>query len=844
MNSRQEFMLKKTSIVIFGMFGFITIFLAALYLMLSESRHSEEFLFGLARRGFVELAVFFLLSILFLVLSVVSLKSWHRFASKAQRFISEHRVVLWVVFGAGLILGWAAVTIPPEFFGRFSGYYQWLRPILMAFGLTALLGFFLYLIGSGYQDTLLGSTRTETLRVFIFAFVLALVVFGFSYITKFGVISDTPLWNVPGVPVSGTQMFFGVMTFTCLVILELSVPPFRRFLSRRGTQAAILVLVFLGALLIWGFTPLQGDSLSVAPSLSTSNPFPRRDARVHDLGALSILYGEGINFKSYTDKPLYMVLLAVSHLAAGYDYNALGWIQVGFLSLIPILVYLLGKKTHSSMFGLFASALVILQQRNAIVLSRMISSSNVKILATETIILLGILAVTLLLFSWNRNNDKWTMLIVGGFIGALSLIRLNPLLFLPAVALLIVFYYIKTPRLMLTRGLLLLAGFLIIFSPWVITGRNPGGISFIYQKIIDVLQTRVAPIVQVTPSDIQSVQQAGGVFYETPLTDTPVSLASMQLDVSTAGNLELAPKESGLGDESGSLLQYLRLLSEHYMHNLFASVIPLPDILTRTGIRTLAQRDYWSDSQIWDGQLSSGLIRFQIINLAFISFGVTTSWRRHRWRGLLPLFMFLVYNLAVSISLTSGGRYIVPIHWVVFFYYALAYAGILDILAGFLKPGIPWSDAEDSVIPTVSSARKPLLISFIVIVIVATLIPAANLLVPRLVPKNPAEKSQELFAVLGPQQLPGRQYQAGIVMYPEYHPGGGWLVFDFYNGEKVEEFSVPMFSAENSTIIMNTTLQHGDAVLLVFDTEQQLTEIYIFRENQPVRYWSRHNRVT
>jgi hypothetical protein len=112
------------------------------------------------------------------------------------------------------------------------------------------------------------------------------------------------------------------------------------------------------------------------------------------------------------------------------------------------------------------------------------------------------------------------------------------------------------------------------------------------------------------------------------------------------------------------------------------------------------------------------------------------------------------------------------------------------------------------------------------------------------VPKNPAEKSQALFAVLGPQRLPDRQYQAGIVMYPEYHPGGGWLVFDFYNGEKVEEFSIPMFSAENSTIVMNTALQHGDAVLLVFDSEQQLTEIYIFRENQLVRYWSRNDRLT
>ena len=76
MNSRQEFLLKKTSVVIFGLLGFLWIIPRFALPAVNESAHSGEFLFGRAQRGFVELTFFFLYPSYSLLLAVASYKQW------------------------------------------------------------------------------------------------------------------------------------------------------------------------------------------------------------------------------------------------------------------------------------------------------------------------------------------------------------------------------------------------------------------------------------------------------------------------------------------------------------------------------------------------------------------------------------------------------------------------------------------------------------------------------------------------------------------------------------------------------------------------------------------------
>ena len=62
---------------------------------------------------------------------------------------------------------------------------------------------------------------------------------------------------------------------------------------------------------------------------------------------------------------------------------------------------------------------------------------------------------------------------------------------------------------------------------------------------------------------------------------------------------------------------------------------------------------------------------FLILNLLLIALGIGVGWKSARFSGLVPLGVFLFYNLANAFARTSGGRYLVPIDWIVLFYFAL-----------------------------------------------------------------------------------------------------------------------------------------------------------------------------
>ncbi len=826
--------------MLFSLLGFIELAAAVVYLALTADRYPGVFLFGLAKYGTIEIVIIALIALFFLVLFFRSLKNWPRILENFNQIFRTNKILLLVLFLFGLTIAWAVATIPPTFFGRLAGYYQWLRPAGLALGLITLHGWILYLVRSGKYTELKQPAQVVWSRIFVVTFIIALLLFAFSYRTKFGLVADTPLWNVPGVPVSGTQMLLLVISFALLLLFETVSERFRALLASKPAAVIILVSIFLTAVLVWGFTPLQGDSLAVEPTLANLQPYPQRDARVHDMGALSILFGQGINFKEYTDKPLYMVILALFHLITGYDYRLLQWVQIAFLALIPVLAYLLGKRFHSTLFGVLLAVLIILQQRNAVLLSRIISSVNVKILVTETFVLLGLLFLTHLLFRWQDQNDRRIMLLAGGVVGALSLIRLNPLLFIPSIGLLIIIYYWKRKKQMLSRLLLFLLGFGIIFTPWVLSGRDAQGQPYFLVKIRDIFENRIAPQVEkVDPPSLALSENAQPITFRVPAKlDDPggvISFTSAQVDLS--GFFDPSVLLDGFSAVKGAdgVAQYLKLLTNHFLHNITASVIPLPDVLSTDGVRVLAQRDYWDDMKIWDGSLSGGLIRFIIINLTLVSLGIARSWKNHGWRGLLPLGIFLVYNLAISISLTSGGRYIVPIIWVVFLYYAL---GIVFLFEGFLCLLYPQPVASPRAESTGHLPQNASILPVLIgLVIVAMLVPVANQLVPLWVTRSPIDRANKLFDSLGPERQADSKYFTGIALYPVYTTGEGKLIFDLYRGYKTSEVVIDLLPEPGVDMLMNTRLESGDPVLLEYAPDDRLTAVYLFRDEQLLRYW-------
>ena len=834
------FPFRKIDLILLGLLGLIELITAVIILGISSAKFPGVFLFGKSEQGILEITILAFLALSFLVLAVMAIRSPIRLEKWLHNIFPRYKWLLAMITLAGIISGWAAATIPPDFFGRFGSYYQWLRPAGLVAGLIGLQCWALFIWRSGRISALKEPVKWVKSPSFWLCLGISVALFFFSYFTKFGMVADTPLWNVPGIPVSGLQMFLTVLAIGGLMLLRRLSVTFHRLLEGRLAQLVIILLVYVAALFVWGLTPLNGDSLAVETSLANPQPYPQRDARVHDLGALSVLYGEGINFREYTDKPLYMVILAMLHLVSGNDYGLLQWVQILLLAVIPVLVYLLGRRVHSSLFGVLIATIVILQQRNAVVLSRMISAVNVKLLVTETFVLLGVILLALFLFKWEDHNDKKVMLALGGVVGALSLVRLNPLLFIPFIGLLIIIVYWKRKRLLLTRLLLFAAGFAVIFAPWVVSGTNAKGEPFLFMKVRDIFENRITPQLNNGESE-----QAESGLVEDRLSRNRAGFNAAglnltggldQMEVDLAGFFYAETLFNDAANNNGGV-QYLNLMTNHYVHNLTTSILPLPDVLSRTGIRVLAQRDYWDDGMTWDGSLSSGLIRFILINLGLVSLGVAFSWKTHRWKGLIPLGLLLVYNLAISISLTSGGRYIVPIIWIVFLYYALGIFVLLEALIKLLKPA-EGVDHQTAGIELPAQKKNGMVPVYIWLLVVALLVPIANQLVPLFVTNNPAESSTALFDQLNPAVEEGRTYVSGVILYPVFYPGRGRVHFDFYQGDKELPVRLDLFPQGESSVLSRARLKSGEPARLEFDLEDRVTEVVILRDGAPLEYWS------
>ena len=75
------------------------------------------------------------------------------------------------------------------------------------------------------------------------------------------------------------------------------------------------------------------------------------------------------------------------------------------------------------------------------------------------------------------------------------------------------------------------------------------------------------------------------------------------------------------------------------------------------------------------------------INLLLIGMGIGWGWQRFRIAGLAPLAIALTYFLASALARTSGGRYIVPADWVIYFYYVLGLVQLTWWIIGLIFPG-------------------------------------------------------------------------------------------------------------------------------------------------------------
>ncbi|MEJ2487413.1 MAG: hypothetical protein P8Y68_16940, partial [Anaerolineales bacterium] len=471
-------------------------------------------------------------------------------------------------------------------------------------------------------------------------------------LTRIGIEPDDRFWNVAGVPILPQQLILSGLLL--LLLLDLShrySVKWGKHLAKPASAYLLIGVIWLGTFMFWQGTELKHTYFAPDPYAPNYARYPFSDARAFDIGGQAFLQGFGLNNNITTDRPFLMTFTALLHAIGGQGYDQYIKIQVAILALIPALLFVLGWKYHSKTAGLGIALLMILQQGNAIRASAEIGLVNAKVLMSELPTALLLIAITIYLLQWLEKRDSLlSPLITGGLLGLAVGVRGNTLVLIPVVLAIVLVKYLldstDIKRWVQTSGVFIL-GLAVVLGPYSIRSYQQDGTVFWLSKIQDVIQR----------SELEGNEGDNG----------------------GARLPKLVNPERVFSDQSGEpgLLSYAL---NHFMHNEINSVLIYPLDWHATPLASAVEHPVWDYDQDWQGQLTNGEKVTLGINLLVISFGIGFAFRRHGLAGIVPLLFHLAYNLSNALSRTSGGRYLVPVEWVVIVYYLLGVISIYFVL--------------------------------------------------------------------------------------------------------------------------------------------------------------------
>jgi hypothetical protein len=213
--------------------------------------------------------------------------------------------------------------------------------------------------------------------------------------------------------------------------------------------------------------------------------------------------------------------------------------------------------------------------------------------------------------------------------------------------------------------------------PWELRNQSLGGKMYeaIVSKFENVFLRRYTP----PPTDSLLPQES------------ELSFLSFQ-HLQALGALYLQPDNAQVGQTCNQIACFV---PSHFLHNILTSVLVLPTSPVLDDLRHTVREShpYWQPD--WDGSFTNISLFFFALNLFFIVLGITVAWKQHRWTGLLPLAIFMFYNISNGFARTSGGRYIVPIDWILTIYFLIGVFYTIILLANI--SGRKWMLFPESV---------------------------------------------------------------------------------------------------------------------------------------------------
>ncbi len=602
----------------------------------------------------------------------LSILVWKKRLPRLETFMDNR----WTKLAATAVtlLPWVLVWAPAYQWGRFAGYRDRLLPILVWLLLAGLQFCVVVLIRSRKARPLQDILAEDRPVIKTWGIALALVTLLVVIVAVFrlGFIPDIVYWNDVNVPLLGWQILT-VFIISLLVTGLLSRYGFftdERVSGFRAILPDIVVCLFIWglAVTVWTRIDMPHSYFSPGPYPPNNEMYPFSDAATYDRAAQMAVIGEGVgtHYGQYVDKPFYVGFLAVIHLLVGSRMDPVTGAQVAVFALLPVLLYLTGRKLHSRLAGVLAAGLLIFREMNNIQGTLWVLSTNSRVLMSESLVTLLLALFVFLLANWFKDRSN-TLYLVGsaGALGLAGMVRLNPFLLAPVTVLAILLVNGKAWKKGLSAALVFIVVFMMTLLPYMLQSYDRHGKLLFFQS---------------TLSGVVMDQRA---FYALN-TPAPVTTVTPEAQPTPAPKVTTPEVEEPLNETWNKITGVSRYASAHFFHNLVDGVAIFPTDLTLESLEKTvrAPGSFWSAEA--NGELNTGQFILMFLSLTVIALGAAAGWSRSRWAGLVPAGFMAAYSLATAAARTSGGRYFIPADWVFLLYYAVGLSQLVIWLSGWL----------------------------------------------------------------------------------------------------------------------------------------------------------------
>lgn len=785
------------SIVLLLLLGALQGLGAFLATILVQADPKNAVFLGFSAARLALLMLLLVLALALLLLSLLAARS-KRLRERLSERLLQHRKITLPILAALALASYVLIMLPGSRFGAYQFHHQRLLPALVWLCL-----FSIELALWTLQDSLQRWTKKEiravlrpSLRPVGFSIAAVLLLAAWIRLSGTGIRVDALHWEQAGTPILAWQFQLSLLAALCAWLAG-GVTSHRA--ARPAWQAkAVDILIFLA---IWGLSAFTWNSLPLSSNdyttfnEQTSQFYPVSDARRYAFMGQSVLHGQSVLAKE--DKLLYILFLSGIQRFTGLDYLRTVSVQSALLALLPALLFVLGKLLRGRDLGLLLAGMALFKEMNAIRLEKQLALSHSKVLMTEVPAELIAILLTIAVFLWLQNleNRPSRAVWAGLALGAACLTRLNFYLFGPALVFFSFLRYWQAGK--MKAWLPAVSHFtlatLLVVVPWNVYTIRDLGMPYSLSKYVKSLEGREFPV-DLPGLDGNNGNSSGraGVGHDG---NGGYDFHRAEGGYEKSGGYDTRPTVGDGDSQDAEGLGFVSIVLSHQVHNSIMTAFMLPFTFQYQDLDFLMVKRMWIAESAWNGRLNPVETVRMLINLVLLGAGIGLAIRRFGLTGLVPLFLHLGYHLSNGLARTSGGRYLIPVEWGLYLYYALAALSLAAALARWLGARGEAGGAEPAE-PRQTAKRPP-----------ALLLPlgAGLLVLILLLPKGTqyrsygAEEVNRMLQQLDPTGAEGiglsslQAYLAeedhfalsGKVLYPamedeiDKHPHGGWIAIAY-----------------------------------------------------------------